>query len=44
MNDKKLTKEDVNIYGEDSKRMAECYNERMTIFNSIRKGITAEEE
>jgi len=44
MTGKKLTKEVVNIYGEDSKRITECYNERIAIFNSIRKGITAEEE
>ena len=44
MTDKELIKEVVNIYGEDSKRMTECYNERIAVFNSIRKGITAEEE
>jgi len=44
MTDKELTKEVVNIYGEDSKRMTEYYNEKIAVFNSIRKGITAEEE
>ena len=37
-------RDDINIYQESSEVMSKSYNERIAIYNSIRKGMSIEEE